>query len=721
MGIVPLLRGVLTYARPYTLRSLAILGLIVVQVAYALAIPLSFKVIFDEAIPNRDLRFLGWIAAAFAVALVILSVAGVLQDRLASHLGTRVMNQIRGRMFDQVQRLSTTFYAGREAGDLVSRFSSDLTLVEASAVRPLPAIVLHVLNLVLTVLLLVWVEWRLALLTFAALPVAFIAPKLFGARASESTRERKEEEARLTGIVQESVGIHAVVRAFALQKTRLGLFLERVGSLTRASDAATFWGALVGRGASLGVEFVQLLIVAVGAWLVIRGFFSAGSLVAFVGLLLNMGSAASALAQLVPPMIQATGGMRRIEELIAEPTIVDPPDAVPLPRLAESIRFEHVSLAYGARPILQDVSFTIRAGDSVAFVGPSGSGKSTVLSVLMRFQDPSAGRVLLDGVDLRQATEASLRAQVAIVLQDTSLFNTTVRENIRLGRVEAGDAEVEDAARSAQIHDLILGLERGYDTVVGERGGNLSGGQRQRVALARAILRHPAVLVLDEATSALDPVTAAAINATLDELARGRTCVTVTHRLASVVRMNRIFLLDGGRLVEEGTHEELLARRGLYRELWQKQSGFTLSEDGAEAEIDPARLKTIPMLSALEGELLEELPQWFGTERLPEGRTVFAQGDVGDKLFIVVRGAVDVLRADSRGNQTAVGVLETGDHFGELALLDDAPRNATLRTRVPCVFLTLSRQHFNRLLGEAPQVREAIEKVAAARRSAPAH
>jgi len=275
----------------------------------------------------------------------------------------------------------------------------------------------------------------------------------------------------------------------------------------------------------------------------------------------------------VPGVVGGTVGLLRPEALRGQrPQVVGAPGAHPLPRLAREIRFADVTFSYnGGQSQLDHVSLTIPAGETVAIVGPSGAGKSTILSLITRLYDVTAGAVTIDGHDLRQVTQDSLRAQIGVVLQETFLFNTTVRENIRLGKLDATDAEIEAAARAAEIHDLIVSLPQGYDTPTGELGGLLSGGQRQRIAIARAILREPTILILDEATSALDPATEAAIIATLERLARKRTVLVVTHRLAAIQRADRIFVVDAGSVVEHGRHDELLDRRGLYYELWWKQ------------------------------------------------------------------------------------------------------------------------------------------------------
>jgi ATP-binding cassette subfamily B protein len=290
-----------------------------------------------------------------------------------------------------------------------------------------------------------------------------------------------------------------------------------------------------------------------------------------------------------------------------------------------------------------------------------------------------------------------------------------VRDNIRFGKPDATEAEIEDAARAAQIHDLVLSLPSGYDTDVGERGGRLSGGQRQRVGLARAILRDPAILLLDEATSALDPATEAALNETLRHLSLGRTVVQVTHRLVGVVDVDRIFVLDDGRLAEDGTHQELLALGGQYASLWrQQQEGLSISRDGRTAEITPARLRALSAFQGLDDDALAKLAERFSTERVPENRAVFEQGDPGDKFYVIAHGTVEVLQRDEDGTERRLRVLQDGEVFGELALLNDAPRTATVRTRTACLLLTLSSQQFFQLLDSVPRLRATIQDVTAA-------
>jgi ATP-binding cassette subfamily B protein len=298
---------------------------------------------------------------------------------------------------------------------------------------------------------------------------------------------------------------------------------------------------------------------------------------------------------------------------------------------------------------------------------------------------------------------------MGVVFQDNMLFNISVRENLRLGNSQATDGEIEAAARAAEIHDFLISLPEGYETQAGERGARFSGGQRQRLALARALVRNPGILLLDEATSALDPATESAINETLLRVARGRTVISVTHRLSTITHADSIFVLDRGRVCEQGRHEELLRRNGTYAQLWHKQAGFTISATGDEAQIAVERLKDLPILSQLDQTILSELPELFVTERHPADRRVIVEGDPGNKFYVIVRGKVDVVK-EVDGSEERIAVLRDGDYFGEIALLKDVPRTATIWTRAPSIFLTLERVEFTALLKLAPQLRESLER-----------
>jgi ATP-binding cassette subfamily B protein len=474
-------------------------------------------------------------------------------------------------------------------------------------------------------------------------------------------------------------------------------------------------------GAMTGSSYsVLVTAMGVGTFLTLQGQLSVGSLIAFFELVWFMVTAVEEFAKIVPRFQQAAAGMRRVQELLAERAdVTDATDAKPLPPLAHAIRFDNVSFGYGGSDsILTDVNLTIPARRSVAIVGPSGCGKTTMLGLLMRLHDASTGSVTFDGWDVRGVTQASLRAQIGVVLQESGLFNLTVRESIRLGRPDATDEEVEAAARDADMHDTVRRLPQGYETPVGERGVRLSGGQRQRIALARALVRRSPILILDEPTSALDAESEAAVLATLDRLALDRTVVLVTHRLASVANFDQIIVLDDGRVVERGTHEELLALNGTYSRVWQRQTGFIISTGSEQAHVEPARLRGIPLFEHLDDAQLAIVADRFATERYAEGEVVVEEGARGDRLHIIVRGKIEVLRRDAEGQTQRLSALEDGDFFGEIALLRGVPRTATVRTRTPCLMLALERDEFLNLLRTVPQLRTRIEKVAEMREEA---
>lgn len=719
MGPFGFLRRLSDFLRPYGPRCALILLGVLVQVGFYMFLAFFYKMVFDRVIGGHDGQFLNHILGLTGLFLVLLILAELIQGYLSADLGARVISDIRQGIYTHLQRLPIGFYARAQVGDLMTRFTNDLSVIDRAVTISLYKVAFHTIAAFTSVVLLFFMEWRLALITLAALPLSALGPKLFGSRANRAGYELKQEESGLTGLLQENVLAQKVIRAFGLHQAFLDRFQNQQKEWRRKSVRMNLSSSFSEKVSGLGILMVQVLVIGVGAYLSLRGYLSGGSLVGFVGLLASLGNAAKTLTTFIPDLVQAAAGMQHIDGLLNEPCETPRESVSPVPQFSKEIRFENVTFSYTGKEVsLDNVSFTIPAGKSVAFVGRSGSGKSTALNLLTQFYRSEDGAITIDGHDLRKGSEESLRSQIGPVFQDTFLFNATIRENIRQGRLDATDEEVEGAARAAEIHDFIVSLPRGYDAVVSQTGGQLSGGQRQRLALARALLRNPSVLVLDEATSALDPATEAAINVTLERLAKDRTVISVTHRLASVVRMDCIFVLDKGRLVERGTHQELLALKGVYHEMWQKQHGFIISDEGKHAQVEGTRLRAIPLFKDVEEELLGSLAGRFVSEAVPKGETVIREGDLGDKFYITVRGKVEVTTVNAQGTTVRLAVLQDGDYFGEIALLEDVRRTATIRTVEDSLFLTLTRPKFEYLLGELPELRAGFEQVMKERQEA---
>lgn len=719
LSIIRLIGILARLVRPCWRRGMLVgLGLLC-EMAFASALPFSLKFIIDDGLIGGNHSLLVTILIALAVGSIATSVIGLARDFVFASISAEVLRGLRGRLFSQLQRLSLTFFSRSRSGDVLGRFSADLSAVETALTNAIPWGILPTLDMIANTALLLWLDWRLALVALLLWPFSLLGPRLFAGRAVSASYARKQDEGAALAMVQENVQAQAAVKAFNLAEEATRRFEEANGRLSQSVRRVAFLAALVQRSAAIAIMLMQVLVLAVGAYMADLGQISVGTFAAFLALFLNASLSLAYATQYIPTLVDAAGGMERIDEvLLLEPDITDHSDAIELPLLKKGIEFQSVQFSYAERaPSLRDVSLSLPADTSIAIVGSSGSGKSTILGLLMRLYDPRAGRITFDGIDLRNPSQESLRRQIGVVFQDSFLFDTTIRENIRLGRLTATSAEIEVAAKEAEIHDDVVALPDGYDTVVGERGGRLSGGQRRRVDIARAILRDPRILILDEATAALDPVTEAAINRTLGRLGRGRMIVTVTHRLAASVDADCIHVMDQGHLVESGRHGELLARRGTYARLWSKQSGFDLHPDGQTASVTPERLRQLPLFAELDEETLSLAASLFTTEHVSEGRFVIHQGDLGDRFYIVIRGAVEVLVAHATEAARRVTVLEIGDYFGEIALLQPVRRTASLRTLRPSTLLALQRTHFELLLQRAPQLRARMEDVHRARLS----
>lgn len=711
-GILRFIKLSAPYLRPYWLQVVEIVIYLAFSVAFSIGLARMQGILLDTALLPRDLHALAVIMGILVGAFIFISLVLLRQSYLSAYVSESVLREMRLRLFALVQRLHPGFFQTMQTGDILSRMTNDLDEIDYAFSEVLTQGILMIMTLVAAIAMIFIIDWKLAVVAMVGTPLFFIAGRYFGPATARASLERQQHLAEATSTLQENLGAQPIVKAFGLQQRVVSDYSRNLNTLFRSSLRLTFLSGIFGLSVGSIASAIQLTVLGVGGWLVIGGDLTVGTLFAFLALMAQIIDPMQGISGIIQALQQASGAMERVDELLkAEPAIQDIPNPRKLERLSHAIQFENVAFSYtDDQPTLHNLNVDIPAGATVALVGPSGCGKSTVLNLLLRFYDPEQGRVTFDGVDLREAELDSVRGQMGIVFQENVLFNISIRENIRLGNLAATDTEVEDAAKAAEIHELIMSMPEGYDTVVGERGSRLSGGQRQRVAIARAIIRNPAILLLDEATSALDPRTEAAINATLERIARGRTTISVTHRLSSVVNADRIYVFDQGALVEQGTHDELVQHGGLYAQLWQEQSGGA----GAVAQyggVEASRLQRVPLFAHLEHDLLVTFAQRLLIERYSAGDVIISEGDVGEKLYLIARGQVEVLTTNPAYDHRSLAVLRAGDHFGEIALLYDMPRTATIRARTPVQLYSLSKDDFNDLLAAVPGLRDRLEQM----------
>ncbi len=655
----------LRYLRPHVRREAEMFVYMLLGLVFTTIFPFAVRRLFDHAIPSGHFSSVLTILAVLAVAFVVSLLAGLRRAYLAAYVSGSVVQQLRAEMFDRLQVLHAGWFDERQEGDVMSRMFSDVYMLEAGLSQTMREGAFQVLSLIVASAILLTLNPLLGVIVLAGAPIIALVYRAMAKGAQKRSIAVQEQTGSLYGVASENYGARSVVRAFSLEARERARFGRAAKRLFDAEVRLQLFGGLFGLSVNMIVTVLRIVVLGLGSWLILHGHLTVGGLVAFMSLMGEVLSPVTSLTGLGQQIQQATGALVRVNEVLgAEPDIADAPSAIVAPPLQRELNLDHVGFAYTPeRPTLDDVCVTIPAGGRVVFVGPTGAGKSSVLQLIMRFYDPAEGSISFDGTDLRDVTVASWRGQLGVVFQDTFLFDTTIRENIEIARPGATAADVEAAARAAELHEFIAELPRGYDTLVGERGGRLSGGQRQRLAIARALLRDPKVLLLDEATSALDPRTERLIANTLEKVGTGRTTIAVTHRLTSIVDFDRIFVVVAGRIVEQGTHDELVQAGGTYAQLWDEQMGGHVTPVPFDAV---GALSRLPIFAGLDAGALGVVAERLRADELAPGTRV---PEDGHRLLILRRGRARVLLPGLDGRLAPATELGPGDAFGVSAVL----------------------------------------------------
>lgn len=610
-----------------------------------------------------------------ALAVLFVTGAGMLRDSLSAGIRSGVLRTLRQAVFERLQRIS-----------FQPESAPDLSATDWAWERGLNALLPSAVESIVYTCLIFWVDWRAGLLCLLFWPWTLLSSRRIVRNAIRAADEGRAEEKHTFNAMEELLAAQPEIRAYSLEQVTSASFRKRNRILCQKASQAAFLTAFAARFTRFGTLMLLCAVVALSFTLLSARQITPGMLLCLTFLPLMLGQSLALLARALPALRDGRASLARLEEELSDPdAVLDAPGAQRLPPFSHEIVFAAVDS--GAS--LTGVNLRIPRGSYIAVVGTGAAGKTTLLDLLLRFRDPSAGAVSIDGTDLRSVTQASVRAQMGIVQQENFVFNATLRENISLGRPDASEEVLADTAKACGLDGWLAALPRGLDTLAGTKGLRPTAEISQRLALARAMIRDPAILALDDIAASLSPSEEDALLATIRQLAPGRTVISFSHRLASVPDAGSICVLQHGNVVEQGSHPELLAQSGYYAGLWQKQSGFRFTEDGSHVEVGPQRLKLIPPFASLSDLALAEVAAYFDTGMLPPEREIVREHDPANKLYILVRGKAQFCQTDAEPVP-----LEDGDFFGTEALSAGSFFEGTVRTTTACFFITLERCHY---------------------------
>ena len=563
----------LKYVKPYILRGICAAICTAIAAGGTAYLPWIIKDMIDDVLMSKNMMMLNLIAVGILVVMFVRGVFYYGQSYLVSYVGQRVIIDVRSILFRKFQRMPLAYFDRQQTGTVMSYITNDVAAMQSAIVDNLIDLVTEASILIGSLCMMMYLDWKLSMLTLMTIPLVGYAMKIFGRKLKSSGSVIQERMADITSMLQESISAIRVVKSFVREAYEIKRF-ERQNILNfQAAMKNVKLTSLLTPTVEFLAAIAVTFIVWFGGYEVVNGVITAGELVAFLTYAVNLANPVKRLARVYGAIQRAMAAAERVFNVMdMEEKITDKEDAKKLPQIQGEVVFDGVTFGYKeGQYALEDINIQAKPGEMIALVGPSGSGKSTIANLIPRFYDVEAGSISIDGYDIREVTADSLREQIGLVPQETMLFSTNVLENIRYGRLDATDEEVLQAAVAANADEFIRELPEGYETKLGERGLNLSGGQRQRIAIARAILKNPRVLILDEATSALDTESEKIVQEALDKLMIGRTSFVIAHRLSTIFNADQIYVVENGHVREHGTHEELLAKGGLYSNLYNIQ------------------------------------------------------------------------------------------------------------------------------------------------------
>ena len=682
----------------------------IINIALTSIIALGMKNLLDNATNSQDNNILIKTALFMIIGIFIAKCSDLFRRYLIAVFSSKTVSDARYKSFKHLQSLSIQDFSTISPSYLSGRFSTDMSAIQTLTSVTIPSIITGFIQVIISFILIFSLNVSLALISICVLLLSILLIISLSKKSRKAITEVKNHSSVLTNMLMESIYNQSSIKAFDLQENLINNYNEANIKQEKLTIKSMFINNCLTVASSGLIEFFNIIIICIGAFWIFNNIITVGTLVSFNSLFSTLSSTVITIIAIIPSLVECKVCMHNLELFFEKkPSITLDSNAIEVPESINEISIENLTFGYNVeKPILKNIDLKIPIKKSIAIVGPSGSGKSTIANLLMRFYDPNEGIIKTNDIDYKQLDINSLHKTIGVVPQETILFNDTINNNLLAAKPSANEKEIIKAIKSASA-DFILNLPGNLSYKIQNEGKSLSSGQRQRLSLARTILRNPKFLILDEATSALDPANEHAINnAVLRLYNQGTSIINITHRLSTITNYDYIYVVSEGKIVENGTHKSLIANKGLYAQLYEKQSGFIVTDDMSSASIKPERLSKINLFSDFSIKSLESLCNSFNSINYPGSHIVISEGDEGDLFYIIVRGRVEVIKRINN-QDIKVNILEDGDFFGEIALLSDIPRTATIRTLEPTLLISLKRSKFLELVNSESSINKKLK------------